>query len=364
VILEYLELRNFKNYTSTDIYLDSKFVCFTGKNGHGKTNILDAIHYLSLTKSFQNYSDTSNIKHGENFFRIAGKFKKDNKSIHEVVCMQERNERKKIIVNDKTCERFADHIGEFPVALISPADFDLIYSSDARRRFIDATISQFGKIYLDNVIQYNRTLAQRNKLLKCFSKSTQDIELLQPYNYKLHEYGTPIHIKRKEFLADFLQHVQEYYARISQDSENVLIKFETNIDTSLFDVIEKNLQKDIVLGHTSSGIHREDFGFYMNDTRIRNFASQGQQKSFLIALKLAKHKYLSEKKLNTPLLMIDDIHDKLDAYRVEQLFEVMNDELFTQIFITDTQKERLEPLMKNINVNKLFYCIEYGSLTQ
>jgi len=363
VILEHLELKNFKNYAHADMLFSGKFICFTGKNGHGKTNILDAIHYLSLTKSFQNYTDISNINHGEDFFRIAGEFKKDNNSFHEVVCIQERKERKKIIVNDKSCERFADHIGEFPVALISPADFDLIYSSDARRKFIDATISQFDKIYLDNVIQYNRTLAQRNKLLKHLSITSKDIELLQPYNYKLHEHGMPVHTLRLEFLSDFLPYVQEYYSRISKADEKIYIDFETDIkESSLLSVFEKYIQKDIALGHTTTGIHREDFAFSMNNTRIKNFASQGQQKSFLIALKLAKHKYLSEKKLNTPLLMIDDMHDKLDAYRVEQLFEVLNDELFTQIFITDTQKERLDPLMKRIKSDSTFFFIEHGTV--
>ena len=294
--LQNIELANFKNYEAAQLQFDGKFVCFTGKNGQGKTNLLDAVYYLSLTKSFLNPSDMANIRHEEKFFRIAGNYLLDDGTLHSVACIQERGQRKKIIVNDKSVDRFADHIGEFPVVIISPGDFELLGASEERRKFVDSSISQFDKSYLDSLIQYNRSLMQRNRLLKNISERKEDISLLAPYDHQLEQFGMPIHRSRREFLDGFVQYFNEFYNLIVQTDEHVNIIYETELESNLLtELLEKNRNRDLNAGHTTTGIHREDFSFYINGYPVRKFGSQGQQKSFLIALKLAKHKYIAMK---------------------------------------------------------------------
>jgi len=360
--LESLELANFKNYQATALKFDGKFVCFTGKNGQGKTNLLDAIYYLSMTKSFLNPWDMQNIRHDEQFFRISGQYTMDDNTMHSVACLQERGQRKKIIVNDKSVDRFADHIGEFPIVIISPADFDLFVAAEERRKFVDSSISQFDKTYLDNLLQYNRTLSQRNSLLKNINDNKSDASLLLPYNHQLDLYASPIHKMRSEFLEGFIPHFNTYYAKIAGTTEKVEMNYETELDkNSMSELLERSLHKDMALGYTTTGIHREDFSFMINGFPARKFGSQGQQKSLLIAMKLAKHKYIGIQKTKIPLLLIDDLHDKLDASRVEQLFSLLNTNEFEQVFITDTQKERLDPLMEQIQKNSCFFNIDKGT---
>jgi len=362
--LKTIELHNFKNYQEASLKFEGKFIFFTGKNGQGKTNILDAIHYLSLTKSFLNPNDNANIRHDEAFFRIAGHYEWDDHSLHSVACLQERNQRKKVIVNDKACERFADHIGEFPVVIISPADFSLFESSDDRRKFVDSTISQFDKTYLDNLIQYNRVLAQRNRLLKNISERVDDASLLTPYDYQLEQYGMPVHHARNEFLKEFLPSFNDFYKIIAGTDEFVETVFDSEmISFSLGELLLKNRKKDIAFGHTTCGIHREDFVYHIKGFPAKKFGSQGQQKSFLIAMKLAKHKLIGQKKHKIPLLLIDDLHDKLDASRVGNLFQLLNNGGFKQVFITDTQKERLDPLLSDIKTDIGFFQIHEGTAT-
>lgn len=358
-----LEIANFKNYQSAQLDFDGKFVCFTGKNGQGKTNLLDAIYYLSLTKSFLNPSDMANIRHNDSFFRISGNYMFEDRSMNSVTCIQERNQRKKIIVNDKSCDRFADHIGEFPLVIISPADFSIFETSEERRKFIDNTISQFDKTYLENLIQYYRVLAQRNRLLKNITEQKDDESLLAPYDNQLEQYARPVHTKRAEFLEGFMPIFNDFYNRITGIDETVSITFDTDLNSnSLLDLLVKYRGRDIAMGHTTCGVHREDIVFYINGFHARRFGSQGQQKSFLIALKLAKHKYIGSKRKKTPILLIDDLHDKLDSYRVGNLFNLLNNDGFEQVFITDTQKERLFPLMKDLTDISNFFQIENGTI--
>lgn len=357
-----LELTNFKNYKFAEFNFDAKFVCLTGKNGQGKTNILDAIHYLSLTKSFLNPIDNANINHDETFFRIAAEFQKDDNSFHKIVCVLEKNSRKKITVNDKTIERFADHIGEFPIVIISPNDSEIVFSSDERRKFIDSTISQFNKTYLDNLINYNRALTQRNKLLKQIQSQNLPTDLLEPYDKLLNDYAIPIHSERAKFLEDFIPYFREFYIEIAGNNEKVDLIFESDlINESLFSILQRKQNRDIALGHTASGIHREDFSFSILNYPLKKFGSQGQQKSFLIALKLAKQKFMTHKKNMKPILLIDDLHDKLDSTRVARLFNLLNNGLAEQIIITDTQVERLKPLMNEINDLSVYFNIDQGN---
>jgi DNA replication and repair protein RecF len=360
-----LDIANFKNYSSAQLEFDGKFVCFTGKNGQGKTNLLDAIYYLSLTKSFLNPTDMANIRHNESFFRIAGQYRFEDGSMNAVACVQERNQRKKIIVNDKLCDRFADHIGEFPLVIISPADFSIFETSEERRKFVDNTISQFDKTYLDNLIQYYRVLAQRNRLLKNITEQKEDESLLTPYDIQLEQYASPVHKMRSEFLDGFLPLFNDYYSKVSGARETVEVVFETELDTHpLSELLVRYKSRDTALGHTTCGIHREDFTFTIDGFHARRFGSQGQQKSFLIALKLAKHKYIRLKKYKIPILLIDDLHDRLDSTRVGNVFSLLNNGDFEQVIITDTQKERLDPLMKGIKENSCFFQIENGTAIQ
>lgn len=363
--LQTLELSNFKNYETAFLQFQGKFTCFTGNNGQGKTNLLDAIYYLSLTKSFLNPVDTTNIKHNQDFFRIAGQFSKDDGTFHKVVCLQEKNERKKITVNDKNIDRFADHIGEFPLVIISPADFDIIWSGEERRRFIDSTISQFDRPYLDQLQLYNRTLAQRNKLLKQIQGVKNPEDYLLPFDMKLNEFASYLHEQRKEFLVDFIPYVRDAYAKIVLHLEDITLEFDSELlEKPLFGLLEKYRSRDLAMGHTGSGIHREDIAFFINGFPLKKFGSQGQQKSFLIALKLAKHKYISIKKKNIPLLLVDDLHDKLDAQRVQHLFAILSESDFDQVFISDTQRERLTPLISAIKTDVNFFHIENGTVTE
>ncbi len=361
--LQKLELANFKNYQNETLSFDGKFTFFTGKNGQGKTNLLDAIYYLSLTKSFLNHSDIVNIRHNESFFRISGNYMLEDNTTHSVACLQERNEKKRIIVNDKPCIKFSAHIGEFPAVIISPVDFDIFRTSEERRKFVDSTISQFDKTYLNSLIQYNRLIAQRNKVLKnmAYQKSENKL-LLGMYDYQIEQYTRPLHQCRTEFIEGFIPFFNSFYNNIVKTSEKVDIIYETELNNNtIFELLTRNFSRDVAMGHTTVGIHREDFSFYINGFHARKFGSQGQQKSFLIALKLAKHKYIGIKRNRIPILLIDDLHDKLDSHRVEHLFHLLNDSDFEQIFITDTQKERLLPLLKNISHKSSFFEIIDGT---
>lgn len=358
--LKSIGLTNFKNYLKAELNFSDKFICFTGNNGQGKTNLLDAIYYLSYTKSFVNINDISNIHHGQDFFRIIANFILDDNTHHEVKCIQKINERKKIVVNDKPRIKFAEHIGEFPIVIISPADFFLLLQVSAdRRKFIDSTISQFNKKYLDSILQYNRVLFQRNKLLKAiFPHRGNYLSLLEPFDFKLIEHGTIIHDERKEFLKNFVPYFNDAYRNISKSNENVDIIYDSELNgENLENLLFKHIRKDIALQHTTSGIHRDDFDFRINSYPLKKYGSQGQQKTFLVSLKLAQHKYIFNQKNIIPLLLIDDIYDKLDANRVEHLFCLLDKGNYQQVFITDTQQKRLEELFRNVENNRTFYNI-------
>ena len=346
-----LKIINFKNHPEKSFDFSSEINCFVGNNGAGKTNILDALHYISMGKSFLGNSDFQNIKEDENFFSIESEIEGEEKN--DIIKILLQKEAKKFIKkNEKTYERMADHIGFLPSVMISPYDANLISDGgESRRKFLDAMISQTDSEYLFNLIQYQKTLQQRNALLKYFQKNrTFDLDSLEIYNEPITKFGTQIFKKRQLFVEAILPTIQHFYTIISKGNEKVTVIYESDLNEDNFEnLLNKNLEKDRQLTYTSKGIHKDDLRFEMNGNLIKKFGSQGQQKSFLIALKLAQIKRIKEITNKNPILLLDDIFDKLDDNRVSQLIELVNEQNFGQIFITDTHKERTESVVKRIN---------------
>ncbi len=359
MFIKNLKLFNFKNHSEKSFDFSPEINCFVGNNGAGKTNILDALHYLSMAKSFLGNLDAQNILHESDFFAIEAEIQGDEKN--DIIKVQLPKEGKKIIKkNDKTYERIADHIGFLPSVMISPYDANLISDgSESRRKFLDAMISQTDSDYLFALIQYQKTLQQRNALLKYFAKNrTFDLDSLEIYNEPLTKFGTQIFEKRQRFVASILPTIQHFYEIISKGNEKVTVIYESNLNEQNFEeILSENLEKDRVLTYTSRGIHKDDLRFEMNGNLIKKFGSQGQQKSFLIALKLAQIKRIKDITNKNPILLLDDIFDKLDDNRVSQLIELVNQQNFGQIFITDTHRERTESVVKRINEESKIFQI-------
>ena len=359
MFIKNLKLFNFKNHSEKSFDFSPEINCFVGNNGAGKTNILDALHYLSMAKSFLGNLDAQNILHESDFFAIEAEIQGEEKN--DIIKVQLPKEGKKIIKkNEKTYERIADHIGFLPSVMISPYDSNLISDgSESRRKFLDAMISQTDSDYLFALIQYQKTLQQRNALLKYFAKNrTFDLDSLEIYNEPLTKFGTQIFEKRQRFVASILPTIQHFYEIISKGNEKVTVIYESNLNEQNFEeILSENLEKDRVLTYTSRGIHKDDLRFEMNGNLIKKFGSQGQQKSFLIALKLAQIKRIKDITNKNPILLLDDIFDKLDDNRVSQLIELVNQQNFGQIFITDTHRERTESVVKRINEESKIFQI-------
>ena len=351
MILKSITLTNYKSFISKTIQLDPNINCFIGPNGVGKSNILDAIYHLSFGKSYFNPISSQNIKHGEDFFAIKGSYEKNLKE--EVVIINfKRNDKKVIKRNNKQYERFSDHIGLLPLVIISPSDRNLIAEgSEIRRKFLDSVISQSDKKYLDSLINYNKVLAQRNSLLKLFYKNKNiDNQTIHVYDQQLESIGEDIFMKRKSFLKDFVPVFKNKYKSISNDNEDVDISYKTDLENERLSVLLKNsLEKDMFLQYTSKGIHKDDLVFNINNYSVKKFGSQGQQKSLLIALKLAQFDFLKNQNKNNPILLLDDIFDKLDKNRVKQIINLVSADDFGQIFISDTDEERTKESIKEIN---------------
>jgi len=351
MIINQLSLINFKNHSEQSFDFSPQINCFVGNNGVGKTNILDALHYVSVGKSFLGNSDLNNIKSEEDFFVIESEIQNDDKE--DIIKILLPRESKKLIKkNDKAYDRLADHIGYLPSVMISPYDSNLISDSgESRRKFLDAMISQTDSAYLFDLIQYQKTIQQRNALLKNFAKNRYfDKDSLEIYDDPISNFGTRIFEKRKGFVEKLNPIVQHYYDIISGGKEKVSVVYESHLADNTFQaLLAESIDKDRALTYTSKGIHKDDLIFEMNGNAIKKIGSQGQQKSFLVALKLAQINRIKELTGKSPILLLDDIFDKLDDTRVSQLIELVNKENFGQIFITDTHKERTENVVKRIH---------------
>jgi DNA replication and repair protein RecF len=351
MFLKELSLTNYKNFESLKFSFDTKIICFVGLNGVGKTNILDSIYHLSYTKSYFNPIPSQNIKHGETFFFISGRYMIHDKEENILVSLK-KGDKKIIKRNNKLYKKFSDHIGKIPLVLISPDDRNLIIEgSETRRKFIDGIISQTDKEYLNNLIDYNKTLKQRNALLKMFYDNSENIrKTIDIYDRQLSSDAHKIYDKRREFLNEFIPIFKSRYKELSNDKENVEIKHSSDIspDQNLYKLLKNSLEKDLKFQYTTKGIHKDDLNLNLDNFPIKKYGSQGQQKTFLIAMKLAQFDYLS--KLDSkPILLLDDIFDKLDDARVKQIINLVNQEKFNQIFISDTNKTRSENIIKKVN---------------
>lgn len=365
--LKQLALINFKNYSDLNLGFSHKINCFVGNNGLGKTNILDAIHYLSFCKSFFNAIDSQNIKHNEGFFVVQGVYER-NGDIDEVYCGQKRGQKKIFKRNKKEYERLSEHIGLYPLVMISPADAELINgTSEIRRKFIDGIISQYDKLYLEKLIAYNQVLKQRNALLKQFHETrTFDSVTLEIWDEQLVIHGKGIIQIRNEFLKEFIPLFNKHYSFISESKELVSLDYESSIGEKDFKTaILTSLERDRVLHYTSMGPHKDDLDFKINGFSLKKFASQGQQKSYLLALKLAQFEFIKSKKHTNPLLLLDDVYDKLDENRFKKLIERVSSDDFGQVFITDTHPERINDLFILSNIDrKIFLVTESGVNTK
>lgn len=346
--LSSLSLVNFKNYQQADFDLHEGVNCFVGKNGSGKTNILDAVHYLSMCKSYLNPVDKQNIRFGEHFFVIQGKWI-ENDQEQNVYCAAKVGSKKVIKKNKVEYERLADHIGLFPTVIISPYDRDLIAEgSEIRRKWMDGIISQFDKNYLEQLIRYSKIIDQRNALLKHFyDNGLFERESLALWDEQLIPVANEIHSKRKEFIEDFIPVFKHYYNYIGEESESVEIEYKSQLNELDFEkILELNQRKDAYSTYTTGGTHRDDLIFTLKQNPIKKFGSQGQQKSFIIALKLAQFEWLKTHLHKKPVLMLDDIFDKLDTFRVQKLTALVSQNVFGQVLITDTDKNRIEQLFE------------------
>jgi DNA replication and repair protein RecF len=351
MILQSLTLLNYKNFESKAFDFDPRINCFVGNNGIGKTNVLDAIYHLSFGKSYFNPITSQNIRHGTDFFVIEGLYEKDEKD-EKIVVSAKKGQKKMIKRNGKAYERFSEHIGFLPVVIISPADRDLIIEgSETRRKFMDGVISQGDAQYLRNLITYNKVLAQRNSLLKYFAaNNTHNQDTLDIYNEQMDALATPIHEKRKAFLEEFTPIFLKRYETISKQKEEVDLVYKSQLDEAgLKQLLEENINKDKITQYTNFGIHKDDLLFQIEGHPVKKFGSQGQQKSYLIALKLAQFDFLKRHSGVQPILLLDDIFDKLDEQRVGQIIRLVDEENFGQLFISDTHPERTEAVVKEVH---------------
>ncbi len=357
--LKNIQLANFKNYSEAHFDFSDKVNAIVGSNGSGKTNLLDAIHYLTLCKSYFLSQDAHAVKFGEDFFAIHGEFHGfDDERSRKVSCIYKPGGRKVVKLNQKEYERISDHIGQFPLIMVAPYDNDVIHEgSEIRRKFFDMMISQFDKEYLHNLISYQKILAQRNILLKQFWENRHcDSALLQIYNDQLVPYGEAIHTKRAEFISTLILVFQKHYDHLSDSKESVSIVYRSELATKPFaESLAAQTQADFNAGHTTVGIHKDDYEFLMNDRSVKRFSSQGQQKSFALALKLSQFDYIYIRRKLKPILLLDDIFDKLDESRISQLLHLVGNEHFGQVFLSDTDEDRIKKILSKHGIaHKVF----------
>jgi DNA replication and repair protein RecF len=362
--LERLTLYNFKNYEELSLDTRAQVICFLGVNGSGKTNLLDAIHYLSNCKSYFNPIDSQNIAFDQQQFAITGDFLRKGIQEH-IVCALKRNQRKVFKRNQKEYDRLLEHIGLLPCIMVTPYDIELIWEgSEVRRKFMDSTLSQFSRKYLDELVAYNHALLQRNTVLKTYAKQAHfPDEFIELWDMQLIERGTFIYEERKRFMHDFSSVFNRVYAEVCGGAESVSIAYSSELqDSSMEALLKQNERRDRALERTSTGVHRDDLEFLIAGHPLKKFASQGQQKSFLFALKFAQFLFLREHLGMNPLLMLDDFFDKIDEHRVKNILTWVQKNGLGQIFITDTSLDRVPAMLKERDMSFLAWQVDGGKL--
>jgi len=364
--LESLSLVNFKNLEEVDIRFSPDLNCFIGNNGAGKTNLMDAIYYLSFCKSFINPADNMNIRHQEDFFFIQGKYQRFDQE-ESIYCGLKAGQKKHFKRNRKEYKKLAEHIGLLPLVIVTPSDIELIMGgSEERRKFLDALISQYDHVYLDHLIRYNRALLQRNKLLKQFaSERFFRKDLLEVWDDQLVRFGMLIHEKRVEYIQHLQPVFQDYYELISAGKEKIGLIHQSQLYENDFQsLMTENQQKDCLLQFTSAGIHKDDIIFTLGNYPIKKLGSEGQKKTFLVALKLAQFDFIKKMSGLTPVLLLDDIFDKLDKHRVKQIVKLVADDHFGQIFITDTNREHLDQIIHEVSAGSKIFLVYNGTVKE
>lgn len=360
--LKKLSLINFKNIREENLEFRPGINCFVGDNGAGKTNVIDAVYFLSMCKSSLAMTDGQNMRHGSDFFLLDGQYLTDEGRSESVVCAFARKGGKTLKRNGKEYERLSDHVGLIPVVIVSPADTMLISdAADERRRYLNGFISQLDRAYLQALVRYNAVLGERNRLLKI----SRDEQMLCIYDRQLVEQGGIIHRKRSEIAALLEPEVARYYRHLSSDREQVTLEYRSELnDTPFEELLLKSREKDFVNGFTTAGIHRDDLVLHIGGYPLRKYGSQGQQKSFLIALKLAQYALVAQAKGEKPILLLDDLFDKLDAGRVEQLIRLVSEDSFGQILITDCNPTRLRTILDKAGGEYALFTVGNGAVTQ
>ena len=365
MILKHISILNYKNLEQVELDFSPKMNCIIGQNGMGKTNLLDAVYYLSFCKSATNPIDSQNMMHQQDFFVIQGFYETEQGDTEEVYCGMKRRQKKQFKRNKKEYSRLSDHIGFIPLVMVSPSDADLISGgSEERRRFMDVVISQYDKEYLEALIRYNKALQQRNTLLK--NDEMPDPELLDVWEEMMAASGEVVYRKRCAFIEEFIPIFQSFYAHISQGKEVVNLAYESHCrQGNLLQLLQENRPKDSIMGYSLKGVHKDDLVMQLEEYPIKREGSQGQNKTYLIALKLAQFDFLRRTGSNTtPLLLLDDIFDKLDASRVEQIVKLVSGDKFGQIFITDTNRDHLDKIMKKIEGEYKVFGVENGRIQE
>ena len=362
--LEKLRLINFKNYKEATLEFPAKVNCLLGLNGSGKTNLLDAIHYLAFTKSFLNASDTHNIRHESDSFLLFGSFDFDTRK-QEVSCQIQPGHKKIFREDGRDYEKISDHIGKYPVVLISPSDIDLIKEgSEARRKFFDGMIAQIDQSYLQVLMEYHHYLKQRNSLLKMFQeRQYSDLDLMDSYDQQLIRTGHEIFQKRKAFITEFLPVLNSSFSALADKKEEATLTYQSDLfEGDFLSALKNSFGKDMALQRTSVGIHRDDYEFGFAHGELKRLGSQGQQKSFLVALKLANVEVIRKHKGFNPILLLDDIFDKLDDLRIGRLLKIVAGKNYGQLFITDAGPERTESLLKELGVKSDIFEVKAGTI--
>ena len=366
MILESLDLIQFKNHLHSKLAFSPQINCLLGRNGSGKTNVLDGIHYLSLTKSSLQSSDALSIQHDRDFFTLIGKFRVESNPL-EIRCTLEQGKKKQIFQNGKAIDKVSDHVGKIPLVLIAPDDTQLIKGgSEGRRKFFDSLLAQLDHPYLEQLIRYHHFLKQRNALLKHFGETgRRDLTLLSAYDKEIIPLSHVIASRRAALVKEIAPLLQHYYEKLSMGREKVALQYETEALSENFpDYFLRLRQKDFVTKNSNAGIHKDDFEFQIDNHPLRKLGSQGQQKSFIIALKLAQFALFEKARGEKPLLLLDDIFDKLDEDRIVMLMQLVSQGNFGQLFITDARPERSKEILNKLEIEIAYFYLENGEITK
>ena len=362
-VLEKIVISDFRNIQIQELDFSPNVNCISGNNGEGKTNLLDAIYYLSMTKSAFSTSDRFNFRHGTDEFAIAGTYRMENGLSSKFALNMNSKGEKKVKRDDKQYGRVSEHVGVLPVVMVSPSDVSLVSDSgEERRRFVNAVLSQMDREYMSALQQYNRLLLQRNRMLK---EMDPDRSLMEVIDMRMSALALPVYEARKRLVEDLNPIVAEYYKALSGGSETVGIVYESELSKAPLDeLLAASFEKDRILKYTSAGLQRDDFAFSMNGYPIRRHGSQGQQKSFLVSLKFAQYDIMKKNYGFAPLLLLDDVFDKLDMGRISNLLQMVASNDFGQIFITDSNKVRMSSIVDGLTKDRVYYDTSAGTFTK